>query len=366
MNHPFEFHLKNHTKFMESGYFSSELKSLFNSKPKTHLKVAINEPIQCLHIDSIDSKNHLNCKHCGAFISKDGVVAIKEYSRRSKLEYDADTFIKNMIRQKCYNKKFISQLNASEISLRRKIVDWICQVGEQIGISIEYVHRAVVYLDRIMDVNMINEDIGELLAIICLILSTKMGEEDEKVYMLNKIFKEKVKDKRVRIKEYEIQVLSLLEWDLNCVTPLDFIEIFAYEGLVFEKDIIKGKNPTNKVASVLRQYSEFLADMCLQEYTSIKIPSIKLAAGIIATARKILKINRIWNPELTVMTGLEYKDIFEICDYVYNTYKKLFGKNKRENLILCKENICPNNLIVNDVSRNSNLSGSGAAYKYKY
>jgi len=291
---------------------------------KTSSSVA--KSIQCLHFNQIKSDGYSNCADCGTFVSKTGVVGVKEEGRKGKLEYDMTTYVKNMIANQHVNRKYASVLSHKEVCLRKKLVDWLCELGESIQISLEYIHKAIVYLDAIMDENTIDEADLEPLGIVCLLLSTKMGEKDEQVLKLKKTFQHRMHITRQEIRKYEVQVLSLLKWNLQCTTPMDFIQVFGYEGLMFECDRIERKGITKKTPLMLRQYVEFLADMCLQEYEMLKITSIKLAAGIISTARKILKFENVWNEELVSMTGISYEEIYPITEYIFKTYMRLFGK----------------------------------------
>eukprot|EP00826_Nyctotherus_ovalis_P021656 TRINITY_DN1702_c0_g4_i2.p1 TRINITY_DN1702_c0_g4~~TRINITY_DN1702_c0_g4_i2.p1 ORF type:complete len:392 (-),score=49.52 TRINITY_DN1702_c0_g4_i2:137-1267(-) len=285
--------------------------------------------MQCPHFNKIKSDGYSNCTDCGAFISRNGVAAIKEEGRKGKIEYEMSAYVKNMIAKQDINRKYTSVLTHQEISTRKKLVDWLCELGESVHISLEYIHKAIVYLDVIMDENTIEEADLEPLGIVCLLLAAKMGEKDEQVLRLQKAFQQRIHVSRREIRKYEMQVLALLKWDLQCTTPMDFIQLFSYEGLILENDKVDHKASTKKTIVMLRQYVEFLADMCLQEYEMLKVTSVRSAAGIISTARRILKFENAWSEELAAMTGVSYEEVVPIADCIFKTYMRLFGK-KRE------------------------------------
>ena len=105
------------------------------------------------------------------------------------------------------------------------------------------------------------------------------------------------------------QVLALLAWDLQCVTPLDFVQFFVAQGILYSSDFLCLSVPREKAAQTLNKYAEFLADLCLHEYFFQQVASLSLAAAIIAAARYLLHYPHVWTSELQSLTGVPYADI---------------------------------------------------------
>jgi len=68
------------------------------------------------------------------------------------------------------------------------------------------------------------------------------------------------------IKRMEILCLCALDWRLNMVTHLHFVEHFLSEGIVFDDDYIKGTGVTagEKQIRYAESYCNFFAAVCLQ------------------------------------------------------------------------------------------------------
>ncbi len=299
---------------------------------------------QCPHhhkLKAITGK-YSNCTECGAFISNEGSYAVREESKKSRVEISPSILLENMVRKQHINRKYTPELQVKEIASRKKLVDWLCEVGESAHVSAEYIHKAVVYLDVIMAENTIAESDLQSLGIVCLLLAAKTGEKDHQVSQVRTLFQHKMKIEKSEIRKYEMQVLSLLNWDLQCVTAMDFLQIFTHQGILFNGDRTHlGKPASQKLALTLHQYAEFFADMCLQEYKILLAADpLYLAAGIIGAARKMLKLEKVWSPELFSMTSVRFEEISALVDEILKTYNKMFGKPQRI-VVGNKENLAP-------------------------
>ncbi len=221
-------------------------------------------------------------------------------------------------------------LGRAEIATRRKLVDWLCETGESVQVVPDCTHRAVVFLDRIMAENTIAEGDMQPLAMVCLLISAKLTEKDRQVAQIKAMFLKRMNIAPVQIRRYETQVLSLLRWDLQCVTAMDFLQLFASQGILFSNDRLSSLSghrlPNAKTALTGRQYTEFFADMCLQEYSFLSVDPIHLAGGIIAAARRMLHVEAGWSHELSLLTGLPQSEIKEVADEVFRLYNRLFPK----------------------------------------
>jgi len=327
------------------------------------------EAPMCPHYNKIKASSckYSNCVDCGAYISNDGLSTLREENKKCNLEISPSILIENMIKKQHFNRNLTSELGSPEIMVRKKIVDWLCEIGESFHISSEFIHKAICYLDVIMAENTIADNDMQPLGVVCLLVACKMGEKDRQVDEIKAFLQSKLNIPAGHIRKYEMQVLSLLNFDLQCVTPMDFLQIFLFQGVIFKNEhLTNGKITHQKLAITIRQYAEFFADMVLQEYKMTwTINSQHLACGIILAARKMLKLEKGWNNELTIMTGLKYEEIYEIAEEILKIYSKLFGKTgpimKKED----KENIIPktSRIAVGQNSRNnSNLPYSAIRY----
>ena len=85
--------------------------------------------------------------------------------------------------------------------------------------------------------------------------------------------------------------------------------------------------PSSKTADYARKYTEFFADLALQEYEFQKYNPHEIAVGIIVCARKCAKITPVWNAELEKLTGFTYPTIDPLFKKIYTFYLKTFPIN---------------------------------------
>lgn len=113
---------------------------------------------------------------------------------------------------------------------RREAIDWILNVIEYYGFSHITAVLAVNYLDRFLFRAQLKREkpwMSQLAAVACLSLAAKVEEThvplllDLQVEETNYLFEAKT------IQRMEILVLSTLQWKMNPVTPISFIDHFA-------------------------------------------------------------------------------------------------------------------------------------------
>ena len=87
------------------------------------------------------------------------------------------------------------------------------------------------------------------------------------------------------------------------MTPMHFIDFFVAQGIVFSGDKHKNQQTMNtRIARYIRKYSEFFADLSLQNYEFNNYDSVTLACACIAAARKTVGIDPMWREELTQLS----------------------------------------------------------------
>eukprot|EP00826_Nyctotherus_ovalis_P001881 TRINITY_DN10346_c0_g1_i1.p1 TRINITY_DN10346_c0_g1~~TRINITY_DN10346_c0_g1_i1.p1 ORF type:complete len:260 (+),score=79.21 TRINITY_DN10346_c0_g1_i1:1092-1871(+) len=219
------------------------------------------------------------------------------------------------------------RLTSREVSNRKSLVDWMCDVGDNLEVSAEAIHKAVFYFDRIACDNHLKENELKSIALICILLAAKLTESDSTVNNVASLFRKIIGSYKLSIMQYEAQIMQQLNWDLQHITAMEFIKFFASQGIVFSADVVNSGAPSEKAVKSLRQYAEFFADLCLQESEFIGSDSLVLAAGIIAAARKMLKFKKVWNKELEELVTVKREDA-EICaEVILKKYETLFPKS---------------------------------------
>jgi hypothetical protein len=157
---------------------------------------------------------------------------------------------------------------------RRILVDWICELADIFKISSTTIHKSVCYLDTVLTTQNIPSNQWQLLAIMCLFLSAKNIELDQKVPSIKHVYECcKAKYSHSLIKQWENKLLAYLEWDLQVTTPIDILHQFLIQGIIFPNDHVfnqtgQKKPPNLNIAAYIGKYADFFADLTLQGKTS--------------------------------------------------------------------------------------------------
>jgi len=215
---------------------------------------------------------------------------------------------------------------AEYVRYRRIVVDWMTEVGNECDLQPMTTHMAVNYLDRILGQTTVHKTRLQLVSLVCILVAAKHDEEPDYVPTIEKLngctnyaYSPEL------IKEMEILVLKCLDWHLNVVIPLHFLNLFNYCNIVFDNDDIDGGKPhTEAIILYTQKYAYFFADLCLQEYTFQQYPPSLLVAGILAAARRAVRIEPVWNANLKVMTGYGAREVHACCKHIYSHYEASF------------------------------------------
>jgi len=187
-------------------------------------------------------------------------------------------------------------------------------------------HMAVNYLDRILGQTTVHKTRLQLVSLACILVAAKHEEEPDCVPTIDKLngYTNFAYSPEL-VKEMEILVLKCLDWHLNVVIPLHFLNLFNYCNVVFDDDVIDGGKPHSEAIILYTQkYAYFFADLCLQEYTFQQYPPSLLVAGILAAARRAVRIEPVWNANLKVMTGYGAREVHACSKHIFSHYEVSF------------------------------------------
>lgn len=113
---------------------------------------------------------------------------------------------------------------------RRETIDWILDVIEYYSFSHITVVLAVNYLDRFLFSSQLKREkpwMTQLAAVACLSLAAKVEETQVPLLLDLQVEETRYVFEAKTIQRMEILVLSTLQWKMNPVTPISFIDHFA-------------------------------------------------------------------------------------------------------------------------------------------
>lgn len=217
---------------------------------------------------------------------------------------------------------------AKYIKCRRMLVDWICEAGEDYKLNNSTMHVAVGYMDKFLQAMDVHKSRYQLVAMACLVIAAKYEEAEEHVpstETVNGYASHAYPPKMVH--QMEVLVLTRLDWSLTCITPLHYLGIFHSRGVLFETDTIAYKSLVQKVLKYMKKYTDFFAEMCLQEYTFQQYAPSLLAAAVVMAARRALVIRPLTHAALEESLGYPAAAIDPVLAHVWHYYGANFSSD---------------------------------------
>eukprot|EP00092_Neocalanus_flemingeri_P053700 GFUD01063187.1.p1 GENE.GFUD01063187.1~~GFUD01063187.1.p1 ORF type:complete len:229 (+),score=71.73 GFUD01063187.1:3-689(+) len=157
--------------------------------------------------------------------------------------------------------------------MRKIVTDWMLEVCEDQQCQPEVFFLSVNYLDRFLSKVNINKNQFQLCASVCILLASKFSQvvsittEKLVIYTDNSVTVEE-------LRQWEIKILNVLQWELSSVTTHSFLEHFIH-GLSLSRKV--------KIPKV-RRHAETIAALAATEYKFILAKQSVLAAAALAAA----------------------------------------------------------------------------------
>ena len=157
-------------------------------------------------------------------------------------------------------------------------------------------HLAVSYLDRVLDKGYAKAR-EEVTAATCFLLASKFNEVDENIPLISDLIKTHASLSIYELSseallQTEIELVSLLEWDLDVIIPLHFINNLVQQGIVFSNDLVKRDSLLLEVRVDSYAIAEFA--MKTGRFHANFLPS-EIAFAVVVCARRLHKIEPGWN-----------------------------------------------------------------------
>ena len=159
--------------------------------------------------------------------------------------------------------------------MRKIVTDWMLEVCEDQQCQPEVFFLSVNYLDRFLSTVNIKKNQFQLCASVCILLASKFSQvvpittEKLVIYTDNSVTVEE-------LRQWEIKILNVLQWELSSVTTHSFLEHF-----------IPGLSLSSKVnIPKVRRHAETIAALAATEYQFILAKQSVIAAAALAAAVK--------------------------------------------------------------------------------
>jgi len=195
-------------------------------------------------------------------------------------------------------------------------------------------------LDKILQKADLRRDRYFLVAVSCLIIAAKYEEKEEGFVpsaerMLGYLRLQGHANEFSTppfVHQTEVTILTMLNWGLTIVTPLHYLGLYQKMGIIFNSDTMGYEPLVPKVLEYMKRYSDFFADLCLQEYSFRQYPPSLTAAAIVLAARKAINVRPLWTPQLEFVLNYSEQEILLPFQLVWETYSVHFPDDARINL----------------------------------
>ena len=224
----------------------------------------------------------------------------------------------------------IVNLKPNEQDNRSKIVYQIKNFIEKYNLNITSYFYTVYLMDQLL-AKKINLNIDKL-GFGCLLLGTKFIEIDGKLPPMQSYLKY-ILNRRISLKEIiEIESICLkkLEYHLSFPQPINFLNIFLLNGIVFNTDENDNKKK-NITCSIYMKPYDILSELISLNADYLKYHPLELACACIAFARESYKLSK-WHYVFEKVFGIyesKFNDAYNFVRNFNEEKKKIIEKNEQ-------------------------------------
>ncbi len=224
----------------------------------------------------------------------------------------------------------IVNLKPNEQDNRSKIVYQIKNFIEKYNLNITSYFYTVYLMDQLL-AKKINLNIDKL-GFGCLLLGTKFIEIDGKLPSMQSYLKY-ILNRRISLKEIiEIEYICLKKLDhhLSFPQPINFLNIFLLNGIVFNTDENDSKK-RNITCSIYMKPYDILSELISLNADYLKYHPLELACACIAFARESYKLSK-WHYVFEKVFGIyesKFNDAYNFVRNFNEEKKKIIEKNEQ-------------------------------------
>jgi len=195
----------------------------------------------------------------------------------------------------------------------------------------------VAYFDFVLQRQAQRKSELQLVAMCCTLLAAKFQGPEEKVPQISELNTcSKNTYSREQIVAMEVSILQTLDWRLDVLTPLHFVDHLLALGVASLDDTLDGaplreSEKLEKIPRRLRQFSEFFVRLCLENHEFYAFAPSLLAAASVATSRYVLTVQPLWPGFLAARTGYSEAELYP-CMQAVLQYSSLRFPQKFESL----------------------------------
>lgn len=200
-----------------------------------------------------------------------------------------------------------SNFEEAYLKYRQIVAKWMMDVCEYFGLHITTTHAAIAYLDRLQPNDNDSRLEWQMIAISCIMVSSKYLESKDIVpdlATLEKITQQEIS--KENLLKYELKTLSRLDWILDVKTAMVFLSCYSCSGVLFPNDFTaKALVVPEDLKYLIDKHFEALGTLSCLDVRFKSLRASVVAAAIVLHVRTLLNITPLWRNELVELTHYE-------------------------------------------------------------
>ena len=234
---------------------------------------------------------------------------------------------------------------------RKQLIEALFETGKRLRQTESTVYLAISYMDAILNTsNHISKSISsnryKFISIVCLNIASKFDALDLNTPLPSELLRASgCSFSYQELISFEREWLKILNWNLKCVTLINWIDIIKHQGFIFSNDTREGgisievdKEQTLTKARILILY---FADLITKDMEFLKFkPSVQAASCVLAT-RMCINLDKPWSSVLAEALWWDNIELLQSSEYIKPTTEHFNIITQSSGKIECdvKENI---------------------------
>ncbi|KRW99686.1 Cyclin-like protein [Pseudocohnilembus persalinus] len=199
---------------------------------------------KCEHQKTVIKSGIKNCFKCGVQIPDDKVKAYKTSKLAFETQFNPQKILKSIKKERL--PQVIIDPSTEYYKQRGQIIEYMWDIAEKLRLSLNTTHLSIYFMDFVNSQVTIPSSRFNLYAATCVMLGAKSIELDERIPFISKLKRYSgIVHKTFEVSQAEGVIVQALKWNLQCVTPIDIIEFYVSQGVIFSNDEIISENQNN-------------------------------------------------------------------------------------------------------------------------
>lgn len=259
-----------------------------------------------------------------SLVARFSALSMQNYNRDG---CDIPAILQTMYSEQAEHKYCV--FSGAYLKYRRVVAEWMVDVSEFFNLHPTTTHAAIAYLDRLQPNEKFSRFEWQMLAICCMLISSKYNECEEHVpclHRLEEITQQTISNESVL--NYELWALKRMGWKLNARTIVSFLSCYSTAGIISPSDrIIPESHGTSEQAGLsdstfLRSQEEEIGDSieiakklesemvalatkCVLDVKYKLLEGSIVACAIVYQCRSKMGFTPVWRLQLTALTSYD-------------------------------------------------------------